>query len=422
MPPQSPDMRGPLSHPQYALYWYARLAATLATQIHVVGVGWQVYDLTGNPLDLGLVGLAQFLPAMLLLFVSGPVADRYNRRTILVLFRTIEALAAGMLAYASWHGWVTRELVFGFVFIIGTARAFEMPAAQSLLPTLLPPAILSRGIALSSSANQAATIVGPAIGGFLYVAGPQAVYLTSTTLFLVAAALMAGVRDRREGGELPKITMEYMFAGIGFIRRRPILLGAISLDMFAVLLGGATALLPVYARDILGTGPWGLGLLRSAPAVGALLVALWLARRSMDHRVGTKLFVAVAVFGVATLVFATSSWLPLSLIALALLGGADMISVVIRMSLVQLETPDRMRGRVGAVNSLFIGASNQIGEFRAGVTAAFIGAVPAVVLGGLGTLVIVGLWIRLFPELARRDRMIEAAASPVPPVAVTTPR
>jgi MFS family permease len=411
MPSPAPDPRGPLSHPQYALYWYARLAATLATQIHIVGVGWQVYELTGNPMDLGLVGLVQFLPAMLLLFVSGPVADRYDRRTILVVFRVAEGVAAAGLAYATWGGFVSRELIFLFVFVIGTARAFEMPAAQSLLPSLLPPEILSRGIALSSSANQAATIVGPAIGGFLYVAGPQAVYGTSAALFLVGAALVAGVRDRRDGGTLQKVTLEYVFAGIGFIRRHPTLLGAISLDMFAVLLGGATALLPIYARDILGAGPWGLGLLRSAPAVGALAVALWLARRSLERRVGPTLMVSVAVFGIATLAFAVSRSLPLSLLALAAAGGADMISVVIRMSLVQLETPDRMRGRVGAVNSLFIGASNQIGEFRAGAMAAFIGAVPSVIVGGIGTLVIVALWFRLFPALARRDRMVAGASA-----------
>jgi MFS family permease len=411
MPAAPPDQRGPLSHPQFALYWYARLAATLATQIHVVGVGWQIYALTGNPLDLGLVGLAQFLPAMLLLFFSGPIADRYNRRTILVVFRLVECVATVLLAVATWQGWVSREMLFAFVFVIGIARAFETPAAQSLLPTLLPPAILSRGIALSSSANQAATIVGPAIGGFLYIAGPQAVYGTSAALFLLGALLVAGIRDRRDGGALPKVTLEYMFAGIGFIRRHPILLGAISLDMFAVLLGGATALLPIYARDILQTGPWGLGLLRSAPAVGALAVALWFAHRSLDRRVGTKLFVAVAVFGLATLVFSVSAWLPLSLLALALAGGADMISVVIRTSLLQLETPDRMRGRVGAVNSLFIGASNQIGEFRAGAMAAFIGAVPSVIVGGIGTLVIVALWFRLFPALARRGRMVAGASA-----------
>ncbi|HVL57210.1 MAG TPA: MFS transporter [Burkholderiaceae bacterium] len=398
------NLRGPLSHPQFALYWFARLAATLATQIHIVGVGWQLYSLTEDPLDLGLLGLVQFAPAMLLLFVAGPVADRFNRRSILMAFRTTEAVAVGLLAWASFGGWASRELIFAFAFVIGVARAFEMPAAQALLPALLPPQILSRGIALSSSAHQGATIIGPAIGGFLYVAGPQVVYSTSALLFVAAAAMMIGIRDRRSGSP-PKITLEYTFAGIGFIRRHPILLGAISLDMFAVLLGGATALLPIYARDILETGPWGLGLLRSAPAVGALAVALWLANRTLERRVGRLLFGAVAVFGFAMLVFAVSRSLALSLAALALSGAADMVSVVIRMSLVQLETPDRMRGRVGAVNSLFIGASNQIGEFRAGVTAALIGVVPSVVVGGLGTLAIVVLWIRWFPQLAGRDRL-----------------
>ena len=404
--PGSAGQRGPLSHRPFAWYWLARVATTIAAQIQVVAVGWQMYELTGSALALGLVGLVQFAPSALLLFGVGPVVDRFDRRRILIICRLIEGTAALCLAIASHQGWLDRNLIFGFVFLIGASRAFDMPAAQALLPSLVPPEILSRAVALSSSAHQAATIVGPAIGGLLYVAGPQVVYATSGTLFLLAAGLLSMVRARRIDPPRQRVSMQYLFAGITFIRRHPVLLGAISLDMFAVLLGGATALLPIYAKDILHTGPWGLGLLRSAPAVGALAVAVFLSRRPLDRRVGRLLLGAVAVFGLATLVFAVSHWLALTLAALTLLGASDMISVVIRMSLVQLGTPDDMRGRVGAVNSLFIGASNQIGEFESGVTAAWFGAVPSVIIGGIGTLLVVLIWARVFPELARRDRMV----------------
>ena len=400
-----PERAGPLSYRPYAYFWYSRLAATLAMQIQVVAVGWQIYELTGSALDLGLVGLVQFAPSVLLLFVVGPIVDRGNRRTILALCRLSNAIATLALAVASVNGWLTREALFVFVFALGAARAFEMPAGQALLPTLVPSTMLPRAIALASSAIQAATIVGPAIGGFLYVAGPHVVYASAAAMYLVGAVTMLWVQDRREPGSLPQVSVRYLFAGIGFIRRHPILLGAISLDMVAVLLGGATALLPIYARDILMTGPWGLGLLRSAPGVGALVMALWLSRRPPQRRVGRALLGSVALFGVATLVFGVSRSLPLSLCALVVLGAADMVSVVIRMSLVQLETPDAMRGRVGAVNSVFIGASNQIGEFESGAVAAWLGVVASVVIGGVGTLLVVALWARLFPELARRDQL-----------------
>jgi MFS family permease len=404
--------RGPLSYPAYRSYWLSRLGATLAGQIQVVAVGWQMYELTGSALALGLVGLVQFVPSVLLLFVVGPIVDRHDRRLILAGCRLAQAAATLALAGATLSGVASSGLLFFFVFVLGTARAFEMPAAQSLLPTLVPASMMSRAVALASSAHQAATIVGPAIGGFLYVAGPQVVYGVSGVLYLVAGLTALRIPDRRDNTERPRVTRAYLFAGIGFIRRHPILLGAISLDMFAVLLGGATALLPIYARDILMTGPWGLGLLRSAPAIGALAVALWLSRWPLRRRVGRLLFAAVALFGGATVVFGLSTSLPLSFAALVVLGAADMVSVVIRMSVVQLETPDAMRGRVGAVNSVFIGASNQIGEFESGVAAALLGPVAAVVFGGVGTLVVVALWIRLFPELARRDRISEADPPP----------
>ena len=410
--PAHDDARGPMAVPEYRAYWWSRLASTSAGQVQVVAVGWQMYAPTGSALDLGLVGLVQFLPSIALLFVVGPIVDRHDRRLILAGCRAAQGAATALLAAAALGGWASRELLFAFVFAIGALRAFEMPAAQSLLPTLVPASMLSRAVALASSAMQAATIVGPAIGGFLYVGGPHVVYATSAAAYVVAAAMALRIPDRRDNSARPRVTLDYLFAGIGFIRRHPILLGAISLDMFAVLLGGATALLPIYAKDILGTGPWGLGVLRSAPAVGALAVALWLSRRPLRRRVGPLLFASVALFGAATVVFGLSTSLPLSVVALAVLGGADMVSVVVRMSLVQLETPDEMRGRVGAVNSVFIGASNQIGEFESGVLAAAVGPVAAVVAGGVGTLLVVVLWRRWFPELARRDRLDAPAPTP----------
>ncbi|MEI7446151.1 MAG: MFS transporter [Burkholderiales bacterium] len=408
MPPDR--TAGPLSLPAYRVYWLSRLAATLAAQIQVVAVGWQMYELTGSALDLGLVGLVQFLPSVVLMFAVGPIVDRHDRRLILAGCRVLQGVATLALAAATAAGFASREALFAFVLVLGATRAFEMPTAQSLLPTLVPGSMLSRAVALASSAHQVATIGGPALGGLLYVAGPQATYAAAGLAYVVAGLMALRVPERRDAdAPRPRVDRAYLFAGIAFIRSRPALLGAISLDMFAVLLGGATALLPIYAKDILHTGPWGLGLLRSAPAVGALAVALWLSRRPLDRSIGPLLFAAVAVFGAATVVFGLSTSMPLSFAALVVLGAADMVSVVIRMSIVQLETPDEMRGRVGAVNSVFIGASNQIGEFESGVVAAWLGPVPAVVLGGLGTLVVVAAWIGLFPALARRDRLQPAS-------------
>ncbi len=403
--PTEADGPGPFAHRPFTLYWLARLAANLAIQMQVVAVGWQMYELTGSALDLGLVGLVQFAPALALIFVTGPVIDRFDRRWILVGFRVVEGLASASLALATFNGWLTPGFVYAFVFVIGVARAFEMPAGSAILPSLIPEKLLSRAVALSSTAHQGATIVGPALGGLLFVAGPQSVYVCCTALFGLAALLMLGVRDTRRHVAQQRISIAYLVAGFTFIRRHPLVLGAVSLDLFAVLLGGATALLPIYARDILHTGPWGLGLLRTAPAVGALAMALWLAKRTFQRNVGRTLLLSVGGFGIATIVFGVSTWLPLSLLALVALGATDMVSVVIRMSLVQLETPDEMRGRVGAVNSVFIGGSNQIGEFESGVTAAWFGTVPAVVIGGIGTLLVVAAWFKLFPELARRQRI-----------------
>ncbi|KUE87938.1 MFS transporter [Cupriavidus necator] len=387
-------------------YWFARLCTTIGYQIFTVAVGWQMYDLTRDPLMLGMVGLVQFLPSVVLILMSGHVADRFDRRRIVRTCQAIEALLAAGMAVASLSGWIDSHHIFVFVALIGATRAFETPTLQALLPSVVTPRQLPRAVALASSAGQAAIIIGPAIGGFAYVAGPGVVYGLSATLFAIAAVLVSGITLRQAAQRLTApVSVRTVFAGFAYIRSRPVLLGAISLDLFAVLLGGAVALLPIYARDILHTGPWGLGLLRSSPAVGALVMALWLARHPLNRRAGRIMFGAVALFGVATVVFGVSTWLPLSMVALVVLGASDMISVVVRSTLVQLDTPDDMRGRVGAVNSVFIGASNQLGEFESGVTAALLGPVGAVILGGVGTLLVVALWMRLFPALAARDRL-----------------
>ncbi|HSC99050.1 MAG TPA: MFS transporter [Casimicrobiaceae bacterium] len=390
----------------FVLFWHARVFAMIAHQMLAVGVGWQMYALTGSALDLGLVGLAQFVPAFFLVLVAGHAADHFDRRRVLQACMVVEALAALGLCIGSAYSLLTAHLIFALIFVVGVARAFQMPTMQALLPALVPVSLLSRAIAANASASQAAIIAGPAIGGVIYVAGPAAVYGASTVLFLLTGWTIHAIKPRQAAVVTTRATgLTSVLDGIRFIRRRPAVLGAISLDLFAVLLGGATALLPIYARDILHTGPWGLGLLRSSTAVGALGMALWLARYPLGANVGRRMFAAVAVFGIATIVFGISHSFPLSLVALIVLGAADMISVVVRQSLVQLETPDHMRGRVSAVNSLFFGASNQLGEFESGITAAWLGVVPSVVVGGIGTLVVVVLWMRLFPALVNVDRL-----------------
>lgn len=392
--------------PAFRHFWFARLCTTIGYQIFTVAVGWQMYDLTRDPFMLGMVGLVQFLPSIVLLLMSGHVADRFDRRLIVRTCQILEAIIAASMAVASFSGWVTSEHIFFFVAAIGGCRAFETPTLQALLPSVVTPRQLPRAVALSSSAAQTAIIIGPALGGFAYVAGPGVVYTISAVLFAIAAVLVFTLKLRQAAQRLTApVSVKTLFAGFAYIRGNPVLLGAISLDLFAVLLGGATALLPIYARDILHTGPWGLGLLRSSPAIGALVTALWLARHPLNRRVGRVMFGAVAIFGMATMVFGVSTWLPLSMGALVVLGASDMISVVVRQTLVQLDTPDDMRGRVGAVNSVFIGASNQLGEFESGVTAALLGPVGAVLLGGLGTLLVVGAWVKLFPTLTNRDRL-----------------
>jgi MFS family permease len=387
------------------MFCFAGIASSFGFQMLSVAVGWQIYAITGRAFDLGLIGLVQFVPSVLLALPAGHMADQFDRRRIVLYGQIGEWVAiVALTALTLLHG-IHEVGILALVLVIGVAKAFEFPATQSMLPALVPPAILPRALAVSASVGQVATIVGPALGGLLYVAGPGVVYGAAAVLYLGAATLMTGLRYVQAPVRREPATVKLLFAGVHFIRRRPDVLGVISLDLFAVLLGGATALMPIFARDILHTGPWGLGLLRAAPAAGALLMSLWLARHTMQRSVGMTMYGAVAGFGIATLVFALSTTLWLSLAALFALGAFDMVSMVIRGALVQLDTPDAMRGRVSAVNAIFIDTSSQLGEFESGILASWLGAVPAAVVGGIGTLLVVGLWMMMFPTLRRRQRL-----------------
>ncbi|HEY6838418.1 MAG TPA: MFS transporter [Geobacteraceae bacterium] len=390
---------------QFIFFLCARGAASIAYQMVGVAVGWQIYALTKRAFDLGLVGLVQFIPLVALILVAGHVADRYDRRRVIMCAQLFEAAALLVLLAATTGGWVAKESILLIVFAIGVARAFEFPTMQTMVPSLVEPAAIPRAMAVAASVSQAAIVAGPMLGGFLYLAGPAIVYGVAACLFLCSAAVFATLTLRARPRHREPLSLHSLLAGISFIRSRPVVLGAISLDLFAVLLGGATALLPIFARDILHAGPWALGCLRAAPAVGAFIASLILARAPLRRRVGRVMFTCVALFGGATIAFALSTWTWLSFVALLVAGAVDMVSVVIRGSLVQLETPDEMRGRVSAVNAVFIGTSNQLGEFESGLTAAWFGVVPAAVLGGVGTLVVVILWMKLYPELVHRERL-----------------
>lgn len=394
-----------LAYPQFIYFWLARLAAVLAQQMLMVAVAWQMYDVTGSAWDLGLVGLFQFVPALLLTLPAGHLVDRLRRGRIFAACVLAQGGVALLLVLATQKGFVSRELILGLSIVLGACRAFQMPTQQALVPMLVPTALLERAITLSTTGMQTAVICGPALGGVIYAAGAAMVYGTCGGLMLLAFALMQGVHDRYQPSQ-EETTLSSVLAGVEFVWKNKVLLGATSLDLFAVLLGGATALLPIYARDILHTGPQGLGLLRAAPAVGALVMSVILLRWPIHRRVGPWLLSSVAVFGLATVVFGLSEHFALSLLALAITGAFDNISVVMRMTLVQLETPNEIRGRVSAVNSIFIGASNQLGEFESGATAALFGPVSSVLIGGVGTLLVAATWIRLFPALAKRDRML----------------
>ena len=404
-PAGTANSAGPLSRSFHFFLW-TRLLSTAANQVLLVALGWQMYDLTASAWDLGLVGLLQFIPTVAFTIPSGQLADRVDRRRVVSAAIAVMLCAAALLAWGSVGHWIGRDLILGVSVLLGLARALLTPAQQAIVPTLVPADQLPRAMALSAAVMKVAVVAGPALGGFIYALGPVWAYGLCLVVLVAAIVCVSSIHRvplTKHGGAA---TFRSMFAGFGFIFHKPVVLGAISLDLFAVVLGGATALLPIYAKDILQTGPWGLGLLRASPAVGALVLATWIARHPLERRVGRTLFVSVAIYGAAILVFAFSRNFVLSMAALAASGAADMVNVVVRQTLVQIETPDEMRGRVSAVNATFISTSNQLGEFRAGATAAWLGPVGSVILGGVGTLIVVALWIRLFPPLARRDRLV----------------
>lgn len=398
-----------LQHRSFVSFWLARTSSSFGFQMLSIIVGWQIYSQTHSAFWLGMIGLAQFFPSVILALPAGHIADQFDRRRVVMFGQILEWAAIALLAWLTWKGDASVGVILSLIFIISSAKTLESPAMISMLPALVPTSILPRATAANAVSGQAAQIVGPALGGFLYAAGAEVVYAVTAGLYLLSLMLVLTLRYEQALPPRTPPTLSSLFAGVDFIRKRPDVLGVISLDLFAVLLGGATALLPIFAHDVLHTGPIGLGVLRSAPAVGALLMGFWLSHRALKRNVGMIMFMSVAGFGVATLVFALSSWMWLSLLALFALGGCDMVSMVIRGSLVQLDTPDEMRGRVNAVNSIFINTSNQLGEFESGMLAAWLGAVPAAAIGGIGTLVVVALWMKWFPNLRKRQRLESGA-------------
>ena len=401
----SDDRYAAFRHSSYLRFWAGRFLTTFATQVVSVAVGWQVYDLSRNPFDLGLVGLIQFAPSLLLVLVTGAAADRFGRRLIMSLSILLEALCAAALLVLTLRGLTSVSQVFVVLAVFGVARSFFGPASASLVANLVPPEDFANAVAWNSSAWQTATIVGPVAGGLLYGLAPEAAYGVAAAMMAAAGVLILSIPKPQQHTETERPSLATIFAGFRYIRSEKIVLGAISLDLFAVLLGGAVALLPVYARDILDLGPWGLGLLRAAPGIGAILVAVWLAGHPIRDHAGIVMFVFVGLFGLFTAIFGISTIPWVSITVLALLGAADMISVYIRETLIQLWTPDRVRGRVNAVNMVFVGASNELGEFRAGSMAALVGTVPAVVFGGIGAIGVAALWAWLFPELRKARRL-----------------
>ncbi|GBQ61493.1 major facilitator superfamily transporter [Ameyamaea chiangmaiensis NBRC 103196] len=415
----APDSASPIAQPPripltrlpgFVSFLSGRGLSALANQMQAVAVGWQIYALTHKALSLGLVGLAQFLPLTLLVFVAGHAVDHFDRKVIAAGAQIISAIGAFVLMAGSIEHWLSPLAIYLIVALFGVARAFEMPASQTFLPSLVTAEDFPRAAAVSSSLFQAAVIIGPSAGGLMYGLGAPVVYAVCGLGFLLAALSTLTLRLTRNVRPRGPVTLGAVFGGIVFLRSQPAILGAISLDLFAVLLGGATAMLPLYATDILHAGPLALGLLRGAPAVGALAMSMWLARHPLGDRAGRTMFASVAVFGVATILFGLSHSILISVAMLAVLGAADVISVMIRGALVQLGTPDEMRGRVSAVNMLFIGSSNQLGEFESGTLASLIGPVEAVVFGGIGTLVVTGLWMWMFPDLRRLNRLDQITA------------
>jgi MFS family permease len=398
---------GAFAYPDLVLYQVARFFIVVALEMQSVAVGWQVFEITRRPLDLGLVGLAQFLPGAFLFLVAGHAADRHDRRRLLNICYCGFILCSALLLGLAARGSRSVHWIYGVLLVLGVVRCFNWPASRALLPQLVPAEYFSKAVAWNASTFQSATILGPAIGGVLYAAaqGPEIVYGTATVASIIALLATLRIRSKSQPRPAEEMSLHTVMAGFRYVWREKVVLGSISLDMFAVLLGGAVALLPVYASDILKTGPWGLGLLRSAPGVGAGMMAIFLAKRPIRNRAGLIMLWCVAGFGVFTILFGVSRSLILSLVALLLVGATDMVSVIIRATLVQFATPDEMRGRVNAVDMLFIGASNELGEFESGLTAHWFGTVPAVVLGGAGTLAVIAVWAWLFPELRKADRL-----------------
>jgi MFS family permease len=395
------------NYPSFSLYQLARFCIVLATEMQSVAVGWQVYEITERPLDLGLVGLAQFLPGVLLFLVSGHVADRYDRRKVVVVCYAAFGACSGLLLFSALRHTHSVYPIYVVVILIGIVRAFNAPVSRALLPQLVPDEHFPNAVAWASSVFQTATILGPSAGGVVYAVarGPWAVYALAALAATMATVCAWQIKVESKARAREPINVANVLAGFHYIWRQKLILGAISLDLFAVLLGGAVALLPVYAREILMTGPWGLGILRSAPGIGAAAMAVYLAHKPLRGRVGAKMLWCVAGFGVFTILFGISRSLTLSLIALVFVGASDMVSVIVRSTLIQIATPDAMRGRVNAVDMVFIGASNELGQFESGLTAHWFGTVPAVVLGGVGTLLVTAGWAWLFPELREADRL-----------------
>jgi MFS family permease len=395
---------GVLRNRNFAFYLSSRFLGTVAVQMQSVAVGWQVYQLTGSLFDLGLIGLAQFAPFLLLILWAGHVADTHNRRVIIQFCQGAQLLCSVLLLLFTFSGSKAVWIVFAILVVYGSARAFMMPASQAVLRNIVPNEQFGEAVALSSSTFHVAVIAGPVLGGVLYVFGPVAVYATSTVLLVLAVILMGVTKSAPQAMNKNPVSWHTLLEGLRFVWSRPIVLGAISLDLFAVLFGGATALLPAYAHDVLHAGPTGLGLLRTAPGAGAALCSVALAFWPVRRRVGLWMFGGVAMFGLSTLVLGWTASFTVALAALFLLGAGDMISVYVRHLLVQYETPDEIRGRVSAVNSVFIGASNELGEFESGITAGWFGLVRAILLGGAATLAVTGIWTMLFPVLSRMDR------------------
>ena len=405
--------RAAFTHPGFVLFQIARFLIVAAVEMQAVAVGWQVYEITHRPLDLGYVGLAQFLPGILLFPLSGHASDRFERRHVLSACYGGYAVCFALLLALAERGVPSITSIYVVLVLIGVVRSFNSTASRSILPQLVPQEHFPNAVAWNASIFQAATILGPSFGGILYAAfnGPSVVYVVAMVTAIGATISSFRIKPEVKARPREPMTLKTVFAGLHYIWSKKLILGAISLDLFAVLLGGAVALLPVYAREILHTGPWGLGLLRTAPGVGAAIMAVLLAHRPLRGRSGPTLLWAVAGFGIFTIIFGVSRSLTVSLIALLLLGASDMISVIIRATLTQLATPDEMRGRVTAVDMIFIGTSNEFGQFESGVTAQWFGTVPAVVLGGIGTLVVIAAWALLFPELRHAGELTSIKSS-----------